>query len=117
MWRLRTGRSWASIPERYGPYMVCHGRFQRWRDTGVWARIVEAASQVYDGELVLIDASAVAVPPCWHSVAVAGRDPVSWIAPIVSGPRDAFSIVGSEYVSARKTLLSRAQGPSHNELA
>ena len=30
-WRLRTGASWADIPERYGPHTTCVNRFNRWR--------------------------------------------------------------------------------------
>lgn len=30
-WRLRTGASWADIPERYGPHMTCVNRSDRWR--------------------------------------------------------------------------------------
>jgi transposase len=80
LWRLRTGRSWASIPDRYGPSSTCHARFVRWRDAGVWSRIVDAVSQVHDGEAELVEAQHACVPPPYRnkSDAEAG-DPVAWL--------------------------------------
>lgn len=61
LWRFRTGSPWADIPERYGPYTTCYNRFVRWRRAGVWDRLLEAVSQVFDGELVMIDSSSIRV--------------------------------------------------------
>lgn len=79
LWRLRTGRSWAAIPDRYGSSGTCHGRFLRWRDAGLWCRIVEAVAGAYGGEIELIDAAAVAVPSCYGK-ARGEPDPVAWVA-------------------------------------
>jgi transposase len=77
LWRLRTGRSWASIPERYGRSATCHARFVRWRDAGVWCRIVHAVSDVRSGQVELIDAATACVPPCYRRTVVA-NDAVAW---------------------------------------
>jgi transposase len=61
LWRFRTGSPWADIPERYGPYTTCYNRFVRWRQAGVWDRLLEAVSQAFDGELVMIDSSCIRV--------------------------------------------------------
>ena len=61
LWRFRTGSPWADIPERYGPPTTCYNRFVRWRDKGVWDRLLDAVSQAYDGNLVMIDSSCVRV--------------------------------------------------------
>jgi transposase len=61
LWRFRTGSPWADIPERYGPHTTCYNRFVRWRKAGVWDRLLEAVSQAFDGELVMIDSSSVRV--------------------------------------------------------
>ena len=61
LWRFRTGSPWADIPERYGPHTTCYNRFVRWRKAGVWDRLLEAVSQAFDGELVMIDSSSILV--------------------------------------------------------
>jgi len=61
LWRFRTGSPWADIPERYGPHTTCYNRFVRWRRAGVWDRLLEAVSQAFDGELVMIDSSSIRV--------------------------------------------------------
>lgn len=30
-WVLQAGAPWRNLPERYGPYMTAHNRFNRWR--------------------------------------------------------------------------------------
>jgi transposase len=60
-WRLRTGAPWADIPLRYGPPTTCVDRFNRWRKAGVWARILEAVSLAYDGDIHMIDSSSIRV--------------------------------------------------------
>jgi transposase len=60
-WRLRTGAPWADIPARYGPHTTCVNRFNRWRRAGVWARILEAVSKAYDGDIQMIDSSSIRV--------------------------------------------------------
>ena len=80
LWRLRTGRSWAAIPEHYGPSGTCHARFVRWRDAGVWSRIVHAVAEVHSGEVELIQADTAGVPPPYsrHPIA-ANDDAVAWL--------------------------------------
>src|SRR3546814_1094141 len=56
-WRLRTGAPWADIPSRYGPCTTCVNRFNRWRKAGHWARILEAVSAAYEGDIQMIDSS------------------------------------------------------------
>jgi transposase len=79
-WRLRTGAPWADIPARYGPHTTCVNRFNRWRRAGHWARILEAVSAAYDGQVQMIDSSSIRV----HQHAANGQkktsDPVAWVA-------------------------------------
>jgi len=78
-WRLRTGAPWADIPARYGPYTTCVNRFNRWRHAGHWARILNAISEAYDGDIQMIDSSSIRV----HQHAANGQkktnDPVAWV--------------------------------------
>ena len=42
VWILRTGAPWRDLPERYGPWSTVYDRFRRWRDSGLWQRILDA---------------------------------------------------------------------------
>lgn len=61
LWRFRTGSSWSEISERYGIATACYNRFVRLRRAGVWDRLLEAVSQAYDGDIVMIDSTCVRV--------------------------------------------------------
>ena len=49
MWVLRSGAPWRDLPERYGPYTTCYNRFNRWREKGIWDRLMDAIVEAYDG--------------------------------------------------------------------
>jgi transposase len=76
LWRFRTGSPWRDIPERYGPCTTCYNRFVRWREAGVWDRILEAVSAAYDGDLIMIDSSCVRV----HQHGASGKKGVAMVA-------------------------------------
>ena len=61
VWRLRTGAPWHDVPERYGPHTTCVNRFNRWRRRGIWARLLAAVSEAYDGDIQMIDSSSIRV--------------------------------------------------------
>ena len=42
LWHLHTGAPWPDTPERYGPWQTVYDRFNRWRQDGTWARILDA---------------------------------------------------------------------------
>lgn len=42
VWILRTGAPWRDLPERYGRWKTVYDRFRRWRDSGLWQRILDA---------------------------------------------------------------------------
>jgi len=60
-WVLRAGAPWRDLPDRYGPYTTAYNRFNRWRKAGVWDRIMDAITAVYDGKVQMIDSSSVRV--------------------------------------------------------
>ncbi len=78
LWRLRTGRSWAAIPEQYGPPTTCQARFIRWRDAGVWSRIVHAVAEVHRDSVELIHADTVGIPPSHERAPIPAHDIVAW---------------------------------------
>jgi transposase len=45
LWILRTGAPWKDLPDRYPPYQTCHRRFQRWVETKVLDRVLQALAQ------------------------------------------------------------------------
>ena len=53
LWVLRTGAPWRDLPERYGPWATAWSRFRRWRDAGVWDRVLAELKRDADarGEL------------------------------------------------------------------
>lgn len=58
-WVLRSGAPWRDLPERYGPRTTCYNRFNRWRQAGVWDRLLDAISTAHDGNLQMIDSTSV----------------------------------------------------------
>jgi len=65
LWVLRTGTPWRDLPERDGPWLPIYSRFRRWRDAGIWDRVLrtlqtEAAhDDTLDGSLTMIDGSTI----------------------------------------------------------
>lgn len=62
-WILRTGAPWRDLPPEYGDWKNVHRRFSRWRDKGIWEKILEALVDDTDFEWLMIDASHVKVHP------------------------------------------------------
>ena len=50
LWIVRTGAPWRDLPERYGAWQTVSGRFYRWRQTGVWSRLLARLQQQADGD-------------------------------------------------------------------
>ena len=62
-WILRTGAPWRDLPPDYGGWKNTHRRFCRWRDRGVWEKLLEILIDEPDFEWLMIDASHVKVHP------------------------------------------------------
>jgi len=65
LWHLHTGAPWPDTPERYGPWQTVHGRFNRWRKDGTWAKVLNALllrldkAGFIDRDLWCVDASVI----------------------------------------------------------
>ncbi len=65
LWVLRTGAPWRDLPERYGPVGTVSSRFYRWREAGLWDRVLSAlqaeadARGEIDWDLHFVDATIV----------------------------------------------------------
>ena len=78
-WRLRPGAPWADIPARYGPHTTCVNRFNRWRRAGVWAILLHAVSEAYEGDVQMIDISSIRVHQHGANGSKKGGDPIAWV--------------------------------------
>ena len=63
IWILRTGAPWRDLPPDLGGWKNTHRRFSRWRDKGVWEKLVEILKGDPDYEWLMIDASHIKVHP------------------------------------------------------
>lgn len=61
LWILRTGAPWRDLPPSYGGWKNTHRRFCRWRDKGVWERILEKLMDEPDLEWLMIDSTHIKV--------------------------------------------------------
>ena len=62
-WVLRTGAPWRDLPPDYGKWGTVHQRFRRWRDSGMWERLLELLIDNEDYVWLMIDASHIKVHP------------------------------------------------------
>lgn len=60
---LRTGAPWRDLPASYGDWKNTHRRFCRWRDRGIWERLLEQLIDEPDMASLMIDASHCKVHP------------------------------------------------------
>jgi transposase len=42
LWLAKTGVPWRDLPERFGPWKTVANRFYRWRQAGIWQRVLNA---------------------------------------------------------------------------
>lgn len=61
MWIFRTGSPWRDLPPDYGGWSNVHRRFCRWRDNGVWERLLNIFINDPDFEWLMIDSTFVKV--------------------------------------------------------
>jgi transposase len=65
LWVLRSGAPWRDLPERFGSVGTVSSRFYRWRQTGIWQRVLEAlqtkaeAAGLIEWDLHFVDSSVV----------------------------------------------------------
>lgn len=70
LWVLRTGSPRRDLPPDYGSWNTVHRRFCRWRDKGVWEKLLETVIDEPDYEWIMIDGSHIKGHP--HAAGVVG---------------------------------------------
>ncbi len=85
-WVLRSGAFWSDLPERYGPPTTIYNRFNRWRKAGVWDRLMDQITKLYDGDVQMIDTSIVRVHQ-HGATAKSGVEIAVWVVREVASPR------------------------------
>jgi transposase len=85
-WVLRSGAFWADLPERYGPPTTIYNRFNRWRKAGVWDRLMDEITRLYDGDVQMIDTSIVRVHQ-HGATAKRGVEIDVWVVPEAASQR------------------------------
>ena len=61
-WILSTGAPWRDLPSEYGGWSNTHRRCLRWRDEGIWERLLDVLIDAPDDEWLMIDASHCRLP-------------------------------------------------------
>ena len=62
-WIMRTGAPWRDLPPDLGDWKNTQRRFSRWRDRGVWEKLLDLLIDDPDYEWLMIDASHCKVHP------------------------------------------------------
>ncbi len=55
-WVLRTGALWKDLPAGYGKWGTAYRRFVRWRETGIWEKVLEVLIDDPDFEWLMFGA-------------------------------------------------------------
>ena len=81
---LRSGSPWIDLPERYGSRPTVFNRFNRWRNAGVWDKLMDAiiaAREARGNEVQMIDSTSVRV----YQQAAAQKNRVEFIMSVAAG--------------------------------
>jgi len=62
-WILRTGAPWRDLPPDFGNWNTVAQRFFRWRDKGIWEKLLREIINEPDFEWLMIDATHIKVHP------------------------------------------------------
>lgn len=69
-WILRTGAPWRDLPPDDGGWSNTHRGFIRWRDKGVWEKLLDLLVDEPDDEWLMVDAGHCKVHP--HAAGAVG---------------------------------------------
>lgn len=105
LWRFRSGRSWRSLPDQFGSFKTAYNRLKRWKNSGLWQKVVAAIHRLHGPDLVLIDEDG-------NRATVRDYDQildrhVAWEVPLSA--ENARRTKPSRHVEVRKVRKSRPQ--------
>ncbi len=98
LWIARTGAPWRDLPERYGAVGTVSSRFYRWRQAGIWDRILAALQQQADAngtlnwDLHFVDGTSVRAHQ--HAAGAKGgtQKPKHWDGVVAASPPRSISV-------------------------
>ena len=102
-WILRTGAPWRDLPPSYGKWGTVHQRFRRWRDAGIWEKVLEKLIDQPDYEWLMIDASHCKVHP--HAAGARGGN--QEMSKTKGGSTQKFTLPWMRMVCRSEYLLQR----------
>lgn len=104
-WILRTGAPWRDLPPDYGGWSNTHRRFIRWRNQGVWERLLEVLIDDPDYEWLMIDASHIK----FHPYAAGARGGNQEMSRTKGGSTQNYILPWMRMVCRSGSLLQKAQ--------
>lgn len=107
LWRFRSGRPWRSLPDQFGSFKTAYNRLKRWKNSGLWQKVVAAIHRLHGPDLVLIDEDG-------NRTTVKDSDQildrhVAWEVPLIA--ENARRTKPSRHAEVRKARKSREARP------
>lgn len=74
LWIMRTGSPWNQLPPEYGNWDTQYHKFLRWREAGIWEKLLDVFLDYPEMEWLMMDTS-------WCDAKQKGRKGGVWVFP------------------------------------
>ena len=99
LWIARTGAPWRDLPQRYGTGGTVSSRFYRWRQAGIWNRMLAALQQQADAaghvdwQMQFVDGTSVRAQQHAAGAKKGTQQPKPWGAVVAASPLKSISVL------------------------